>query len=150
MKKFASIIMTLAACTAMTAFAKAEQKQKKLKIGIAKIVQHPALDQIEKGIQDRLAELGIEADFNLQNANGDVSTASQIASLYKSQKVDVAVGIATPVAVALANTIKNKPVVFSCITDPVGAGLVNDINHGYRNITGLSDAVPTVEDIKTF
>ena len=142
--------MTMAALIAVAspaAFAKANAK---LKIGIAKIVQHPALDQIEQGIQDRLSQLGIEAEYNLQNANGDVGTAAQIASLYKTQKVDVAVGIATPVAVALANTIKNKPVVFSCITDPVGAGLVTDVNHGFRNVTGLSDAVPTVDDIRLF
>jgi len=142
-----SILLTLSAFTQVSAKAK---KDAKVKIGIAKIVQHPALDQIEKGIQDRLAALGIAAEYDLQNANGDVGTAAQIASLYKSEKVDVAVGIATPVAVALANTIKAKPVVFSCITDPVGAGLVQDVNSGYRNVTGLSDAVPTVEDIALF
>ena len=123
---------------------------KKIKIGIAKIVQHPALDSIEQGIQDRLKELGIDAEYDLQNANGDVNTASQIASLYKSENVDVAVGIATPVAVALATTLKTTPVVFSCITDPVGAGLVEDVNHGFNNVTGLSDAIPTVEHIKLF
>lgn len=150
MKRLICIITAIIALGSMTISAKPAKKQKKLKIGIAKIVQHPALDQIEIGIQDRLKELGIDADFNLQNANGDVGTAAQIASLYKSQNVDIAVGIATPVAVALANTIKNKPVIFSCITDPVGAGLVTDVEHGYRNVTGLSDALPTVEDIKLF
>lgn len=148
MKKIIVAVMAVfAALAPLTAKAK---KDSKVKIGIAKIVQHPALDAIEQGIQDRLAQLGIEAEYNLQNANGDVGTAAQIAALYKSQKVDYAVGIATPVAVALANTIKNKPVIFSCVTDPVGAGLVTDVNSGYRNVTGLSDAIPTVEHIKIF
>ncbi len=146
-------LMIIAAAVLLAATGVVSAKAKKtqdIKIGIAKIVQHPALDQIEKGIQDRLEQLGVSAKYDLQNANGDVGTAAQIAALYKAEKVDVAVGIATPIAVALANTIKNKPVVFSCITDPVGAGLVTDVSRGYRNVTGLSDALPTVDDIKLF
>ena len=150
MKKFASIIMTLAACTAMTAFAKAEQKQKKLKIGIAKIVQHVALDDVERGIMDVINESGIKAEYDLQNANGDVNTAAQIANKYKDEQVDLAVGIATPVALALATAIKDIPVVFGTVTDPLGAGLVGTLEHGERNVTGMSDAVPTVQHIAFF
>lgn len=151
MKKISVVFVAVAAFT-LVAFSGCSKKagDGKLKIGIAKIVQHPALDQIEQAIQDRLNEAGIKAEYNLQNANGDVNTAAQIANLYKSEKVDVAIGIATPVAVALANTIKNRPVVFATVTDPVGAGLVPNVNAGYRNVTGLSDALPTVEDIALF
>ena len=73
MKKILFTLMALATLASTAAFAKAEKKQQKLKIGIAKIVQHPALDQIEKGIQDRLNELGIEAEYNLgKNAEAGV------------------------------------------------------------------------------
>ncbi|MCL2880956.1 MAG: ABC transporter substrate-binding protein [Treponema sp.] len=119
-------------------------------IGIAKIVQHEALDAVEKGIQDQVASRGIRANYDLQNANGDLSTAAQIASKFKTEKVDLAVGIATPTAVALANVIKDTPVVFSTITDPVGAKLVTSLDRGEGNVTGLSDAVPTVEQIGLF
>lgn len=122
----------------------------KTKIGIAKIVQHPALDDIERGIMDYITEAGIDADYDLQNANGDVGTAAQIANQYKAEKVDLAVGIATPVAVALANAIKDVPVVFATVTDPIGAGLVSTLDKGEGNVTGLSDAIPTVEHIKLF
>lgn len=122
----------------------------KTKIGIAKIVQHPALDDIERGIMDYITEAGIDADYDLQNANGDVGTAAQIANQYKAEKVDIAVGIATPVAVALANAIKDVPVVFATVTDPIGAGLVSTLDKGEGNVTGLSDAIPTVEHIKLF
>lgn len=126
------------------------QKGKSVKIGIAKIVQHPALDDIEKGIIDVLGENNIKAEYDLQNANGDVNTAMQIANQYKVKKVDVAVGIATPVAVALATTLKDIPVVFGTVTDPLGAGLVDTLEHGKNNVTGMSDAIPTVEHIKMF
>ena len=123
---------------------------KTYKIGIAKIVQHQALDDIERGIMDVINESGIKANYDLQNANGDVNTAAQIATRYRDERVDVAVGIATPVAVALANTIKDVPVVFGTITDPVGAGLVSTTAHGERNVTGMSDAIPTDQHIKLF
>ena len=126
------------------------KKSEKTKIGIAKIVQHIALDDIERGVIDVVKESGIEAEFDLQNANGDVGTAAQIAAQFKAEKVDVAVGIATPIALALANTLKDIPVVFGTVTDPLGAGLVTTLEHGEGNVTGMSDAIPTDQHIKLF
>lgn len=129
---------------------KNSSEPKKVKIGIAKIVQHVALDSVEKGITDVLEESGIPCEFDLQNANGDVNTATQIAMKYRDEKVDVAVGIATPVALALANALKDIPIVFGTVTDPVGAGLVTSLEHGENNITGMSDAIPTEQHIALF
>ena len=126
------------------------KKDGQIKIGIAKIIQHPALDDIEKGVMDVIKENKINAVFDLQNANGDPNTAVQIANQYKVKKVDVAVGIATPVAVALATTLKDIPVVFGTVTDPLGAGLVDTLEHGKNNVTGMSDAIPTEQHIKLF
>ncbi|MCR5613846.1 ABC transporter substrate-binding protein [Treponema sp.] len=146
MKKFIPLIMI-----AGLVFASCGNKDsKQVKIGIAKIVQHPALDAVEQGIMDVIKENGIEAEFDLQNANGDVNTAAQIASQFKVKKVNVAVGIATPVAIALATTLKDTPVVFGTVTDPVGAKLVDSVDKGKKNVTGMSDAIPTVEHIKLF
>jgi len=123
---------------------------KEYHIGIAKIVQHEALDAVEKGIQDQLANRGIKAVYDLQNANGDLTTAAQIANKFKNDKVDAAVGIATPTAVALANVIKDTPVIFSTITDPIGANLVTSLDRGEGNVTGLSDAIPVSDHIGLF
>lgn len=142
------IILALAAVCVL--FSSCEKKSSKTIIGIAKIVQHPALDDIEQAIMDEINENGYDVEYDLQNANGDVNTAAQIANQFKVKKVDVAVGIATPVAVALANTLKETPVVFGTVTDPVGAGLVDTVEHGKNNVTGMSDQIPTVEHIKLF
>ncbi|WP_294428023.1 ABC transporter substrate-binding protein [uncultured Treponema sp.] len=123
---------------------------KSVKIGIAKIVQHVALDSVEQGIVDVLNENGVNATFDLQNANGDPNTAAQIAMKYRDENVDVAVGIATPVALALANVLDEIPVVFGTVTDPLGAGLVSTLEHGERNVTGMSDAIPTEQHIALF
>ncbi|MDR0643365.1 MAG: ABC transporter substrate-binding protein [Treponema sp.] len=127
-----------------------QSDERSYRVGIAKIVQHEALDACEQGIQDALKASGLNVVFDLQNANGDVNTASQIANKFKSDNVDIAIGIATPIAQALANTLKETPVVFSAVTDPVGAKLVSTLERGDGNITGLSDAIPTADHITLF
>ena len=70
-------------------------------IGISKIVAHPALDDIEEGIIERLGELGYgDLEFDQQNANGEITTAASIANKFKADRVRLAVGIATPTAQA--------------------------------------------------
>ena len=117
-------------------------------IGISKIVAHPALDATEKGIQDKLAQLGFKCTYDLQNANGDPNAARTIATRFKAGNVDVAVGIATPTAQALVVTLDKIPVVFSAVTDPVAAGLVNSLYGGGKNVTGVSDMTPVKAQIQ--
>ncbi len=130
---------SLAGCAKKEAAAPAAKDVKVYKVGISKIVAHPALDAVEQGIQDELAAAGIQAAYDLQNANGDVNTATQIATKFNTDKVDAVVAIATPTAVAAANAIKTIPVIFSVVTDPVSAGLVTTMESGQGNVTGLSD-----------
>ncbi|GHV28649.1 ABC transporter substrate-binding protein [Spirochaetia bacterium] len=151
-----AVLVCLAALLLVTGCSKkdsggaASSAAKKVRIGIAKIVQHDALDACERGIVDAIAARGIDADIDLQNANGDVNTAAQIANKFKSDRVDVAVGIATPVAVSLATTLKDTPVVFSAVTDPVSANLVTTLAHGEGNVTGLSDYLDSASHIALF
>lgn len=118
-------------------------------VGIAKIVSHPALDAVEKGIMEEVSKAFPGARFDLQNANGEPSTASQIAQKFKVQKADVAVGIATPTAQALAAALKDIPVIYSAVTDPVAAGLVASYDKGGANVTGTSDLPPLEGQLDT-
>ena len=156
-KKFiTAVILTVAVVTTAVCGGKKEIEEttatgpKAFRIGISKIVAHPALDAVEQGIQDELASRGIDATFDLQNANGDVNTAAQIATKFKSDKVDAVVAIATPTAVAAANTIKDIPIIFATVTDPVSAGLVGPDNMGKGNVTGLSDKIDVYQQLSLF
>ena len=113
MKKIIGIILMSAIC--LSAFAAKKTKQKTVKIGIAKIVQHPALDSVEQGVKDAIEAAGIKAKFDCQNANGDVNTANQIAAQFKDEKVDVAVGIVLVVRinVTIGVSVSRKPVLKS-------------------------------------
>ena len=137
------VTVTVLCLLAGTVFAGGQSEIGEISIGISKIVSHPALDAVEQGIQDELADLGYtNVKYDLQNANGDLNTAASIANKFKADKVDIAVGIATPTAQALATNIKDIPVIYTAVTDPVDAGLVGSYDKGEANITGVSDMTP--------
>lgn len=147
-------LIIIALAVLLTAFACTKRNTEKLSktgeitIGISKIITHPALDAIEQGIKDELSRQGYKnIKYNVQNANGEFSTASSIANMFVNGKVDIAIGIATPTAQALANHIKDIPVVFSAVSDPVGAGLRSTFNPEAGNITGVCDMAPVRKQI---
>lgn len=141
--KILSLLLILGlACTTVFAQGTQEQESNVKKIGVSKLLPHPALDSVEQGIQDYLATTDLEVEYNLQNANGDISTAASIAQQLKSDKCDLVVGIATPSAQSLANVFTDIPVVFSAVTDPVSASLEGG------NICGVSDLNPVSSQIK--
>jgi putative tryptophan/tyrosine transport system substrate-binding protein len=125
------------------------QESDDILIGISKFVVHPALDAVEAGIQDELAERGRDnVVYDLQNSNADVSTGRQIAGKFKADRVDLAVGIATPTAQALKAALDDIPVVYTAITDPVSAGLVESLDQGEAGIAGVSHRTPVQQQIE--
>ncbi len=121
-------------------------------VAITQIVEHPALDAARKGVKDALAEAGFEAGKNLkwtfENAQGNGVTASQIAKKFVGDNPDVIVAIATPSAQAVASATRTIPLVFSAVTDPVGAKLVKNWKKPGANVTGISDMSPIPAHLK--
>jgi putative ABC transport system substrate-binding protein len=149
MKKGLSLIAPfLLLSLVLTSTVWAAEAPKKVLIGVSKIVSHPALDAVVKGMQDELAAARINAEYDLQNANGDINAAASIASKFQSEKVTLAVGVATPTSQSLVNTLKGIPIVFTAVTDPVKAGLVASLKKGDRNVTGVSDMTPVKQQIQ--
>ncbi|GAB6093305.1 tryptophan ABC transporter substrate-binding protein [Furfurilactobacillus curtus] len=126
-------------------------KQKIPTVGILQLLSHPALDTINRGIDDSLKAHGyipgktIHIDF--QNAQGDQSNLQSMSARFVHEHVDAAVGIATPSAQALANATDNIPIVLGAVTDPKGAKLVANNEHPGGNITGVSDQAPLKEQL---
>lgn len=125
--------------------------QKKIPtVGILQFLTHPALDAIHKGMVDELAKEGyidgktIHIDF--QNAQGNQSNLKSMATKFDNENADLSVGIATPAAQALANTVSGK-VLFAPSTNPVAAGLVTDLKHPGNHVTGVSDQAPLKDQL---
>lgn len=134
------------------------------KIGIVQYVEHPSLDTIRESTIASLAEAGYVDGQNIsiiyQNAQADQSNLNSIASKFVGDDVDLIIAIATPAAQAMAAATSDIPIVFSAVTDPVSAKLVDNLESPSGNVTGTSDAIPVDEvfelckeltpDVKTF
>lgn len=118
---------------------------KTYQIGITQIVTHPSLDEAREGFKSALQAGGIKAEFDEQNAQGDQATATSIANNFKNK--DLVLAVATPTAQAAAQVITDKPVLFTAVTDPVSAKLVNSLEAPGGNVTGTSDLNPVKEQI---
>ncbi len=116
-------------------------------IGISQFAEHGSLDNCREGFLAGLAEEGIEEGTNLtvlfDNAQADTGTASTISDNYVSKKVNLICAIATPSAMSAYNSTMNTdiPVIYTAVSDPVGAGLANEDGSPVGNITGTSDAL---------
>lgn len=121
------------------------------KVGIVQYVDDASLNQIESAIEKELdakaAELGVTFDYADYTFNGqaDSTTLNQIAAELVADKVDVIIPIATPAAMIMQTATEENqiPVVFSAVSDPVSAGLVESLEAPGANITGTSDALNT-------
>ena len=121
----------------------------KMKVGVVQIVQHPALDESNKGFVDALNEQGLKdkVDIDQQNAQGDQSNLKSITARFKSNKPDIIFGISTPATQAVANEIKDIPIVGCAITDFETAKLVKSNQKPETNVTGVNDRGPVEKQV---
>lgn len=123
-----------------------------IEIGISQIVQHPALDATREGFKQAFADAGYvdgeTVTFDEQNAQGEQATASTIASKFNTDGVDLVLAIATPTAQAAAQAIIDIPVLFTAVTEPEEAGLVESWEAPGSNITGTSDLNPVKKQLE--
>ena len=123
-------------------------------IGISQFAEHGSLDNCREGFLEGLKSAGIEEGVNLtveyQNSQADTGTASTIADNFVSKNVNLICAIATPSAMSAYNSCLDSeiPVVYTAVSDPVGAGLADEEGNSVGNITGTSDKLPVEEQLK--
>jgi putative ABC transport system substrate-binding protein len=142
-----SILLALAATVALSMPARADD----VTVAVTAIVEHPALDAVRDGVKDALAEAGYKEGENLkflyESAQGNPATAAQIARQFAGEGPNVIVPISTPSAQAVVSSTRDIPVVFTAVSDPLGAQLVTDMEKPGANVTGISDMSPVAEHV---
>jgi len=142
-----AILLACAATLALTMPAKADD----VTVAVTAIVEHPALDAARNGVRDALAAAGYKEGENLkfvfESAQGNPATAAQIARQFAGDGPNVIVPISTPSAQAVVSSTRDIPVVFTAVSDPLGAQLVKNMDKPGGNVTGLSDMSPVGEHI---
>lgn len=140
-------LLALGGCSSDASNGKKEEKEtKQYTIGMTQYAQHPSLDAATEGFKKALEDEGFKegknVKFDFQNAQGDLNNTQPIANNFVGDKVDLIFANATPSAVSALNATKEIPIVFTSVTDPVGAGLVEAFDKPGSNITGTTDNHP--------
>lgn len=119
-------------------------------IGIVQLAEHPALDDARIGFEEGLKELGVNANIIYQNAGGEIPNTITMAEKLVDDGVDLIYAIATPAAQSAKQVAGEIPVLFSAVTNPVDAEIVDDWVKVGGNATGTSDMAPTSDQLKMF
>lgn len=145
-------VMLLAISIVISGCSKKQEKNedKNMKIAVVTFVDHPSLNEAVRGFTEYMKEKKTDVKFLNLNANGDINLLSQMANKIKNEKYDLIYAVSTPVAQALKEVIKDTPIVFSCVTDPKGAGIVLNLKNPEENVTGVSDYVDPLFSIDMF
>ncbi|EHJ56756.1 hypothetical protein HMPREF9318_01704 [Streptococcus urinalis FB127-CNA-2] len=145
--------LTLVACRSNTDSSSnsISESKKTVKVGILQYMEHVSLSAARKGFEEELKAEGYKEGKNLkldyQNAQGDQSNLQTISEQLAKDN-DLILAIATPAAQALATATSEKPIVFTAVTDPLSADLVNSIKKPGGNLTGTSDQAPIGKQVK--
>ncbi|MEA4895018.1 MAG: ABC transporter substrate-binding protein [Oscillospiraceae bacterium] len=122
-----------------------------IQVGIVQLADNGAFTDMREGFIARMRELGYTEDkmaFDYKNANGDTATLNSICQTMADEEKDIVVTIATPAAQAMVNLDCGIPVFFISVANPVGAGILTDMNAPDKNATGTSNAIPVSEMFK--
>ena len=150
LRKTALIVGTVAAFL-LSGPVLAEETAGTYKVGLVKFVDHASLNQIEENVEKQLdvlsEERGVTFDYEgyTFNGNADGSQLQSIGAQLVSDQVDVIIAIATPAAQIMQAAAEDSGIliIFSAVTDPVGANLAASLEEPGANITGTSDALNT-------
>ncbi|MGX9133074.1 ABC transporter substrate binding protein [Rummeliibacillus sp. JY-2-4R] len=145
----AIIVLALAACGSKADSSKSSDKEtsgatdeKTYKIGITQIVEHPSLNAATKGFKAALKDAGLKVDYQTEIAQGDQSVNTTAANNLVGSGVDLIFANSTPSAQAVAAATTDIPIVFTSVTDAVGAELVKSMEKPGGNVTGTVDTHP--------
>lgn len=155
MKKILALVLVLIMTVSVASLAACStgdvtvEEGKSIKVGICNYVDHPSLNQIVSTFTEELKALceanDLGYEISEENANADADVMNQIIANFIAEDVDLMVGVATPVAMAMQAATEDTdiPVVFAAVSDPEAVGLVESMDAPGSNITGTSDYLNT-------
>ena len=146
MKKVFAVMMILAMTAALLAGCSADGKGEDVfKVGLVQLMEHPSLNTIRESIIAGLEEEGFvdgeNMEIDYQNGQNDMTIIKSIVQTFVANECDIIIAIATSAAQAALGETSEIPIIFAAVTDPVDAGLVDDLNVPGGNVTGTSDEV---------
>jgi putative ABC transport system substrate-binding protein len=142
-KNLISLVILSVVIVVTLLFFKQPKSREVKNIAIANWGPHSSLEETIRGIQEGLVQAGYkegeQVHFEISHVNFDPSLIGQMLAKLKASRPSLLVAMGTPVAQRAKGEIKDIPIVFTDITDPVAAGLIDEEGKAKGNVTGASD-----------
>jgi len=151
MKCFCRLLAMICAAAWMSfssPVAEAAGENRQHTIAVSQFIKHPALDALLRGFMEHLESAQIPVKYVVHIANGDQALNESIARDIGAENPDLVLAISTPSSQACLKVLPNTTILFSAVTDPVGAGLVESLSKPGARITGMTDMSPIEQQIK--
>ncbi len=139
-KKLLVLAVVLLSLNLFSMEARAEKR-----IGILIFSEEVRYNEVQQGILAQLKKDGFGEPvikFTIENAKGSKATAAELVQKFAAAKMDLIFAIGTTATIAVTREIKDVPVVFGMVYDPVEAGVAKDWKSSGNNSTGVSPKVP--------
>lgn len=114
-----------------------------VKIGVLQFGSHPSLDNCYTGILEGLESADFEYEIIFQNGNFDSAQCDALAKNLVASGCEVIIPIATPAAISAYSATQEKqiPVIFTAVSDPIAAGLIDSIEVPGGHATGSASVI---------
>ncbi|HFI0056343.1 TPA: ABC transporter substrate-binding protein [Streptococcus suis] len=141
-------LLVLVACSSGSEEKSAEGA---VKVGVLQYMEHESLTAAREGFVAELADNGYKEGDKLvldyQNAQGDQANLQTISEQLIDGN-DLVLAIATPAAQSLATVSTETPILFTAVTDPISADLVESLEKPGGLLTGTSDQAPIDKQVE--
>jgi len=145
-----ALLLTVTGCSTGSA-PKDSASSNVTNVGIIQLADNGAFTDMREGFIKKMRDLGYSEDkmvFDYKNANGDTATLNSICQTMVDEKKKFIVTIGTPASQSIVNMDSGIPVFYISVGNPVGAGIITDMNKPDKNATGTSNAIPVSEMFK--
>jgi putative tryptophan/tyrosine transport system substrate-binding protein len=119
------------------------------RVGIASYAPEAAADRLLEGLFASLEKEGFARGRNLQvdqkMAGGEMANIPMMLQSLDGQNLDLIITLTTPVLASACKAVRNAPVVFCFVTDPIAAGAGSTFSDHLPNITGVGSLDPVDE-----
>jgi putative ABC transport system substrate-binding protein len=132
------------------------EAQAERKIGVLMFSEEARYIEAEKGIRDKLREGGFgepKTTFIVEQAGANKARAAELVQKFAAEKLNLIITLGTAATVPVSREIKDVPIVFCIVYNPVEAGIAKDWKSSGNNTTGASSRIPMswlMESLKNF
>ena len=123
-----------------------EHSEEPVFIGIVEWVSNDQYDQNILGFQKMLSQHGyIEEDnveYNIHTSDADTLMQREIIQHFIEKEVDLIYSLTTPGTLIAKEMTSDIPIVFSIVTYPVEAGMIDSLENSGNNLVGTRNYIP--------